>query len=43
MTECIAREKTILEEISELKIEELTKERIISNNMLRLRNRRSVL
>ena len=27
---CIAREKTILEEISELKIEELTKERIIS-------------
>ena len=30
MTECIAREKTILEEISELKIEESTKERIMS-------------
>ena len=28
--ECIAREKTILEEISELKIEESTKERIMS-------------
>ena len=30
MPECIAREKTILEEISELKIEESTKERIMS-------------
>ena len=30
MPECIAREKTILEEISELKMEELKKERIIS-------------
>lgn len=28
--ECVAREKTILEEISELKIEESTKERIMS-------------
>ena len=28
--ECCAREKTILEEISELKIEESTKERIMS-------------
>ena len=30
MPECIAREKTIIEEISELKIEESTKERLMS-------------